>query len=161
MNRHGGHRRSSHADAVVEHSSVDVVGEHEDGVDVAGWAVRHAHTGEGHDLKANRTESVLKHGQRSGRQGIHRDGVCFHGADPETQDIRATETQGCNPVPLRYDVHNEDTICERAIRYVPLDRSHPIERIWLIACYHRASAGFELKVGGSTIEHGLSAGPCL
>ena len=43
MNRHGGHGSGGHADAIVEHPLVDVVGEHEGSVYIAGGAARHAY----------------------------------------------------------------------------------------------------------------------
>ena len=144
----------------MEHPLVNVVGEHEEGVDVAGGAARHAYVGERHGSKADRSESVPKHGQ-VGRGGIRRDGVCFDRANPETKDIRATESQGCDPIPLRYDVRSEDTIHEQAIRYAPLDRGHPTEGIWWIVCYHRASAGSGSMFESSTIKHDPSMGLCI
>ena len=88
----------------MEHPLVDVVGEHEDGVNFVGRAARHSYVGERNSSEADRAKSVPKHRQGIGRWGIHRDGVCFYGAKPETQNIRTTQSQGRDPIPLKYNM---------------------------------------------------------
>lgn len=94
----------------MEHALVDVVGEQVDGVDVARRTMGHTYVGEGHGSKADCSESMAKHGQGIDRWGIDRDGICFHGAKPEAQNVGTAEAQGCDSVPLKWVVCDEDTI---------------------------------------------------